>query len=142
MERTLRAADYLQLSIISDKCADLLKARMTPANVLGIRRFALLHNSPPSVAVADRYIRKHFEAVSVADEFAQLDATTLLALLACDELHVDSEEVIFRAAMRWIEADAEARRELAPRFFLLDLTLSGLITFFRLSPKMCGGIRL
>uniref|UniRef100_A0A915DLZ9 BTB domain-containing protein n=1 Tax=Ditylenchus dipsaci TaxID=166011 RepID=A0A915DLZ9_9BILA len=117
LEKILRAADYFQLSIISDRCADLLKSRINSANVLNIRRFAILHNSPQAVAVADRYIQKHFTEVSAGEEFINLDFATLVQVLSWDQLHVDSEEQIFEAAARWMEHDIPNRKMLSPRVF-------------------------
>ncbi|KAI1711637.1 kelch motif domain-containing protein [Ditylenchus destructor] len=117
LEKIVRAADYFQLTIISDRCADLLTSRINAANVLGIRQFAIQHNSPQAVAVANRFIQRHFTEVVSGEEFLSLDFSTLTQILSWDELHVDSEEQTFEAAVKWLEHDIETRKILSPRVF-------------------------
>jgi len=58
---------------------------------------------------------KHFIAVSSSEEFSSLDFNTVLQLLREDNLHVDSEEQVFEAAIRWVEADLPNRGGFVPR---------------------------
>lgn len=110
----LRAADFLQLDLLSNECARYLEYKMAHSNVLGIRRLAALHNSQRAVRATDRYIQSHFVAVSESEDFLLLDVDALCDILARDELHVDSEEQVFEAAIRWLQFD-EQRSPLAAR---------------------------
>jgi hypothetical protein len=56
--------------------------------------------------------------IARGEEFLALDPDTLLRVLACDQLFVDSEEAVFVAAVRWLEADLVRRREFSKRFFI------------------------
>jgi len=71
LEKLLRAADYLQLAIISDRCAEMLSSKITTSNVLGIKRFALFHNSRQAVLVADRFIKK--VRINISQKFGKED---------------------------------------------------------------------
>uniref|UniRef100_A0A914GR14 BTB domain-containing protein n=1 Tax=Globodera rostochiensis TaxID=31243 RepID=A0A914GR14_GLORO len=114
MERLLKAADYLQLSVLSSRCSDMLKAQITEQNVFSIRKFAMLYNAPQAVIGTDCFIQRFFESVSKSEEFVQLDFQTLVQILNWDHLHVDSEECVFEALIRWLEYDAPSRHVFAP----------------------------
>lgn len=116
VEKLMDAADYLQLGLIAEQCAALLRNRISATNVLGIREFAHLHNSTRTVESADRYIHKHFVSVSKADEFLKLGVDRLLEVLSKDCLHVDTEEQVFEAAIRWLQHDAKARTAHSARY--------------------------
>ncbi|KAH7717059.1 Protein KEL-3 a [Aphelenchoides avenae] len=109
VEKLMDAADYLQLSIITEQCSALMRNRISAANVLGIREFANLHNSTKTVESADRYIYKHFVSVSKSDEFLKLSVDRVVEILSKDELHVDSEEQVFEAGIRWLQHEADSR---------------------------------
>lgn len=93
-------------------------------NVLGIRRFAVSHNSPQTIAMADRFIQKNFiEITATSSEFVELDHQSLLEVLSWDGLHVDSEEQIFEAAMKWLEHDLPNRRVHSPKYVYYNYSL-------------------
>nr|CAD2122911.1 unnamed protein product [Meloidogyne enterolobii] len=115
IERLLRAADYLQLTILSNRCAEIWKYRISEKNVFSIRRFALMYNIPQAVIDADCYIQQNFCFISKTTEFAQLDFTTVLNILNWDQLHVDYEGRIFEAVCHWIEFDISNRLVFAPK---------------------------
>uniref|UniRef100_A0A914KPJ3 BTB domain-containing protein n=2 Tax=Meloidogyne TaxID=189290 RepID=A0A914KPJ3_MELIC len=115
IERLLKAADYLQLTILSNRCAEIWKYRISEKNVFSIRRFALMYNIPQAVIDADCYIQQNFCFISKTTEFAQLDFTTVLNILNWDQLHVDYEGRIFEAVCHWIEFDISNRLVFAPK---------------------------
>ncbi|KAI6217502.1 BTB domain-containing protein [Aphelenchoides fujianensis] len=114
VEEVMKAADFLQFHLLNQRCSEMLRAAMSAENVLGIRRFAAMHNSAPTSGAADRFIRKHFVEIAQTKEFVQLLPDELEEILDWDELHVDGEEEIFEAAIRWLEFDA-ARHKEAPK---------------------------
>uniref|UniRef100_A0A915MA67 BTB domain-containing protein n=2 Tax=Meloidogyne TaxID=189290 RepID=A0A915MA67_MELJA len=117
IERLLKAAvrDYLQLTILSNRCAEIWKYRISEKNVFSIRRFALMYNIPQAVIDADCYIQQNFCFISKTTEFAQLDFTTLINILNWDQLHVDNEGRVFEAVCHWIEFDISNRLVFAPK---------------------------
>ena len=72
--------------------------RLAPSNALGIRKFGSELHCTALVAAADTFIQKRFAAVTESDEFVQLEERELRDLIARDQLHVDTEELVGRAA--------------------------------------------
>ena len=62
----------------------------------------------------NKFLQKHFKAVSESEEFCQLGLVEVGELVAREELHVASEEIVFLAVMRWIKQDVEDRSSHLP----------------------------
>ncbi|XP_049788546.1 kelch-like protein 18 isoform X2 [Schistocerca nitens] len=108
-------ASFLALHKVRDACADFLKRRFHPNNVLGIRSFADTLCCSPLVEAADKYVQQYFNDVSLCDEFLSLSQNELLDIVRRDELHVISEEQVFEAVMRWVKRDPEGRKKNLPQ---------------------------
>lgn len=52
--------------------------------------------------MTNSFIRRNFTLVITSDEFLDLEISSLIEILSSDELHIDSEEVIFEAAICWL----------------------------------------
>ncbi|CAD5213163.1 unnamed protein product [Bursaphelenchus okinawaensis] len=123
----LVAADFFNLELLSTECANFLTLKITHYNVLDIRQMALRHNCKKAVRAADRFIQRHFVAISETPLFLKLDLEQITEFLGMDELHAESEEEIYQAAIRWLKYLPE-RREVASkllqnvRLTLLDKT--------------------
>ncbi|XP_034233839.1 kelch-like protein 18 [Thrips palmi] len=108
-------ASFLQLTQVRNACADFLKKRFHPQNVLGIRAFADTLGCSPLVESADKYLQQYFQDVSSSDEFLSLSCKELTDIIHRDELHVTSEEQVFEAVMNWVKKDPHGRKkELLP----------------------------
>ncbi|EYC43345.1 hypothetical protein Y032_0497g2508 [Ancylostoma ceylanicum] len=119
------AANYLQLHTLVQKCANFLFEELTDENnALCVQK--LLTTLHISVATkADIFVKKKFSSITQSGEFLKLTYVDLVELLCANDIRVSSEEVVFHAAVRWVEHDAErmswASRILAHvRFHLLD----------------------
>ena len=77
--------------------------------MLGIRTFAERVGSINLVKASDKFLQKHFKAVSESEEFLAVGLEDVSELVGRDELHVISEEVVFLAVLRWIKQDQETR---------------------------------
>ncbi|XP_073998112.1 kelch like family member 18 [Rhodnius prolixus] len=108
-------ASFLQLPRVRNACADFLKKRFHPHNVLGIRQFADALGCSVLVESADKYIQQYFHDVSLSDEYLNLNANELLDIVKRDELHVISEEQVFEAIMHWVKKDSPNRKIELPR---------------------------
>ncbi|KAJ4448640.1 hypothetical protein ANN_00030 [Periplaneta americana] len=115
VQSVMVGASFLQLHKVRDACADFLKRRFHPNNVLGIRSFADTLGCTPLVEEADKYIQQYFHDVSMSDEYFSLSCTDLLSIVRRDELHVFSEEQVFEAVMRWVKKEPDMRRKDLPR---------------------------
>ena len=122
----LPAANLLQLTAVRDFCATFLQSQLHPTNCLGIRAFGDVHACVDLKAAAHAYAQHHFIDVVRADEFLHLDASQVAALVASDDLGVQSEEQVFEAVIAWVEHDASSRRrDLASLMSLVRLPLLG-----------------
>ena len=92
----------------------LLQVRLSPQNVLGIKQFASTVGSLNLVKSSDKFLQKHFKAVSESEEFLGAGFDEVSDLVERDELHVTNEEVVFLAVLRWIKQDQESRCEHLP----------------------------
>lgn len=108
-------AAFLQLPRVRNACADFLKKRFHPHNVLGIRQFADTLGCSVLVEAADKYMHQYFHDVSLSEEYYNLNVSELLDIVKRDELHVISEEQVFEAIMRWVKKDLETRKSELPR---------------------------
>ena len=114
VQSLMLGASFLQLTRVRDACADFLQTRLTPQNVLGIRTFAESLGCPSLVTASNKFLQKQFKEVSESEEFCTLGLVEVGELVAREELHVASEEVVFLAVMRWIKQDVEDRTSYLP----------------------------
>ncbi|XP_063222468.1 kelch-like protein 18 [Bacillus rossius redtenbacheri] len=115
VQSLLAGASFLQLTKVRDACAQFLKRRFHPNNVLGIRYFADVHGCAPLVEAAEKYIQQYFCEVSLSEEFLNLSCAEVLDIVKSDELHVVSEEQVFEAVMRWVSKDGGSRKQHLPQ---------------------------
>lgn len=105
MHELVSAADYLQFDLLSEEIANFLNCKITTLNVLELRQIARFHNNIKVVDITDRFLNKNFLIFSTTTEFLSMDEDELCELLVRDELHVDFEEQVFEAALRWLQFD-------------------------------------
>ncbi|XP_037072412.1 LOW QUALITY PROTEIN: kelch-like protein 18 [Pollicipes pollicipes] len=122
VQNLMMGAAFLQLTAVRDACAKHLIKELAPGNALGIRKFGCDLHCTALVKAADAYIQKRFGAVTEGDEFLQLEERELRDIISRDELHVESEELVFEAVLRWVKHDTEQRPE----------CLAGLLTLVRM----------
>nr|XP_026691235.1 kelch-like protein 18 [Ciona intestinalis] len=96
-------ANFLQLQVVKEFCANFIKSHLHPNNCLGICQFAELLMCMPLLEKAKSYLNQHFVEVSKSDEFLDLSKEKVLSILCRNELHVKSEEQLFYAASAWVK---------------------------------------
>ena len=101
VQNLMLGASFLQLTRVRDACAEFLQARLSPQNVLGIKQFAATVGSISLVKSSDKFLQKHFKAISESEEFLGAPIEEVSELVERDELHVASEEVVFLAVLRY-----------------------------------------
>lgn len=112
-------ASFLGLLQVKNACADFLKSRFHPHNVLGIRNFADMLSCTPLLDQSNKYIHRYFEDVSQSEEFLGLAFDDLRDLVGNDDLNISSEKEVFEAVIRWLKHDAEARKDRLPELLAL-----------------------
>lgn len=107
----LVTANMFGLPSIVDCCARFIAKHISPANCLGIREFAVIHNLEELHKQAAAYSVENFSKVSRQDEFVALSLSQVVELVRCDDVRVDSEEDIYESVTRWINHDEDKRIE-------------------------------
>lgn len=105
----LSAAIMLQMRQVINVCSTFLESQLHVSNTLGIQDFA---NSLGCLELAKKtqaFVDRHFSEIVKHDELLNLSASTLIALIQRDEIHVRTEAEVFNAVVRWVNHDKESR---------------------------------
>ena len=108
----LYASSLFQLTAIQKACSDFLSRQLHPSNCLGIKSFADAHSCTELLHASEKYINEHFTDVVKNEEFLLLPHEDLAAMLASEELNVDSEEDVYNSLITWARHDLEERQSL------------------------------
>lgn len=111
-------ANLYQIPSIFTVCVSFLQKRLSLSNCLAIFRLGLMLDCPRLAVSARNYACERFQLISRDEEFLQLLPSELAAILANDNLNVETEEAVFEALMRWVYQDQEKREQELPN--LLD----------------------
>ncbi|KAF8565218.1 hypothetical protein P879_07256 [Paragonimus westermani] len=114
----LPAASLVQMEGVKTACSDFLLAEVDASNVLGIRRFAELHNCRKLEKFARNYAAHNFELVVEYEEFLCLNHEELLDLIVREDLHIDCEESVYKAVIRWVYHQVPERAPYLPTLLL------------------------
>ncbi|XP_041858727.1 kelch-like protein 6 [Melanotaenia boesemani] len=115
VQRILEAASQFQFLRVVDACADFLSKSMHLESCIGILNLADNHALPALRSRAQDYITSQFSQVVQLQDFLELPAESLEAILQKDDLDVKFEECVFEALMRWVRARQEERHPLLAR---------------------------
>ncbi|XP_014664890.1 PREDICTED: kelch-like protein 10 [Priapulus caudatus] len=112
VQRLLAAADQLNIMGVVRECCDFINDRIDATNCFSIRSFARAYFCKGLERRAHSYIMKNFPEIAERnDEYLELSTDELHELIDSDELNVRNEEICFLAIVRWIDHDAEARKQ-------------------------------
>ncbi|XP_063042909.1 kelch-like protein 33, partial [Engraulis encrasicolus] len=103
------AAHQFQLQGALSLCFSFLTERMDPSSCLDVLALAEAYGLSELQEAAERYILAHFQSVAEGEKFRDLPCAQLERLLGRDALSVESEIVVFRAVLCWIEEERERR---------------------------------
>ena len=120
-------ANMLQIPSIFTVCVSFLQKRLSLSNCLAIFRLGLMLDSPRLAIAARNYACERFHLISRDEEFFQLSASELAAILSADSLNVEMEQTVFECVLKWVAKDEKKRLEDLPG--LLDCVR------FRLVPQ-------
>lgn len=119
-------ANMYQIPSIFTVCVSFLQKRLSLSNCLAIFRLGLMLDCPRLAVTARNFACERFQLISRDEEFFQLVPSELAAILANDNLNVESEEVVFDALMTWVTRDLENREKELPG--LIDCVRLRLVT--------------
>ena len=110
---------------------------MDETNCLGIQIFAETHACMDLYQKAKSFSLLHFEDLILGEELGSLSEIQLIDLISNDELEVEKEEVVFLAAIKWLEADQQDTKQIKIHLFFkrqIKFRKRG-STFFRVGLK-------
>lgn len=105
----LPAATMFQITNVVDACCAFLERQLVPSNAIGIADFADQHGCATLKQKAHQFIERHFTQVCREEEFLQLSAVKLIALIKKDELNVREEQEVYNAVLTWVKYDEDNR---------------------------------
>ncbi|CAB0007186.1 unnamed protein product [Nesidiocoris tenuis] len=113
----LSAADLLEITVIKEAACQYLANYMDVSNCIGIHCFGELHSCTQLQIKSKEYILQNFPEVSAQSEFTSLPKKKLIELISDDDLHVEKEEDLFEAVVRWCSAEPDLRECAFPEVF-------------------------
>ncbi|XP_075994228.1 kelch-like protein 40b [Genypterus blacodes] len=119
-------ANMYQIPSIFTVCVSFLQKRLSLSNCLAVFRLGLMLDCPRLAISARNYACERFQLISRDHDFLHLLPSELAAILANDNLNVDTEEMVFEALMNWVSQDTEGREQELPG--LLDCVRLRLVT--------------
>ncbi|XP_055058271.1 kelch-like protein 40a [Misgurnus anguillicaudatus] len=103
------AANMYQIPSIFSVCLSYLKQKLVLSNCLAILRLGLLLDCPSLAMEARDFICDRYELIIRDQDFNQLGPGELAAIITCDSLNVEREELVFESLMDWVEYDTVER---------------------------------
>lgn len=110
-------ANRFQIPSVFTVCVNYLQQKLSLVNCLAIFRLGLVLNCPRLAIAARNYIADRFDSLSAEEEFLQLAAHELFAIIGTDSLNVEREESVFEALMHWVRCDKEKRAKVLGEAF-------------------------
>ncbi|XP_052009229.1 kelch-like protein 33 [Xyrauchen texanus] len=117
----------LQFQFALSLCLIFLQKEMDAYNCLDVASFAEAYGMTNLLALAEDFVLRHFQEVSLTPKFQDLPKEKLKKYLQSDSLCVPSELPVFKAVMSWIAAFPKQRAKLAKE--LMETIQFPLMTF-------------
>lgn len=102
-------ANRFQIPSLFTVCVNFLQNKLSLGNCLAIFRMGLALNCPRLAVSARDFIAERFETLAKDEDFLEFEAPELFAIIGCDALNVEREEVVFELLMKWVRKNKENR---------------------------------
>ncbi|KAJ3592564.1 hypothetical protein NHX12_007691 [Muraenolepis orangiensis] len=109
VQDVLAAAHRLQIPSLFTVCVNYLQKGLSRDNCLALFRLGLALGCPRLAVAARERVAAHFDTLARGDDFLELGAHELLAVIGADSLNVETEETVFESLMRWVRRDRDGR---------------------------------
>ncbi|XP_067293075.1 kelch-like protein 33 [Pseudorasbora parva] len=103
----------LQFQTAFSLCLNFLEQEIDAYSCLDVLSFAEAYGMADLLALANDFVLRHFQDVSITPKFCDLPVEKIKNYLQSDSLCVPSELPVFKAVMTWIEAFPRKRVKLA-----------------------------
>ena len=78
VQEVLPAACMFQVTAVKNACAEFMRRHLGAGNCLGVRAFADTHSCPRLRRVADSFAKRHFQEVTLSEEFLKMQVCACL----------------------------------------------------------------
>ncbi|ESO99112.1 hypothetical protein LOTGIDRAFT_173854 [Lottia gigantea] len=119
-------AHLFQITPLVELTVQFFQQNMNDNNCLAALTLADLHNHKPLYEFSKKYACAHFSSVVLDEDFMKLSVDCIVDLLRDRRLNCKSEDIVFKAAVKWLEFDPDQRRK--SRFKVLECVKYPLIT--------------
>lgn len=120
----LRTSALFQIKCLQERCEEFMLDKVDTDNCIGIWRLASGHGCSQLAQKAYRTILHNFRDVWQSEDFTALDIEEVLDVIKDDDLNVINEELVCEAALKWVNADLNTRKQhLSELFEYLRLPL-------------------
>ncbi|KAM4705835.1 kelch-like protein 40 [Rhinophrynus dorsalis] len=110
-------ANMFQIPSIFTVCVSFLQKKLCLSNCLAIFRLGLMLDCPRLAVSAREFLCDRFNLIARDEEFYQLSADELIAIISSDSLNIEKEEEVFEVVMKWAAKDKEKRAKALPVIF-------------------------
>lgn len=107
----LHAASYLQIQALNVYCLNFLKENLSCQNCLKIKDIAEDFQLDELSSFVDAFICEHFEEIAQGDVILNMSRESIVEYTNDDRTNVKSEIVLFKAALKWAEAQGDVNLE-------------------------------
>lgn len=104
-------ANRFQIPSVFTVCVNYLQNKISMGNCLAIFRMGLVLNCPRLAISARDFIAERFDTLANEEEFLDFNAPELFAIIGCDALNVEKEELVFELLMKWVRKNKENRTQ-------------------------------
>lgn len=101
VQEVLIAATLVQLEIVISFCCDFLFSWLDESNILEVHHLADVYALQQLNARVHFYILRNIQTLSLTDVYRQLPQDEVFRALSSDELHVNSENEVYEAALHY-----------------------------------------
>ncbi|XP_041836841.1 kelch-like protein 10 [Melanotaenia boesemani] len=131
----LAAADQFLVPGMIQTCCSFLEGQLCLKNCISIWRLGNIYNCPEFSHKVFFYVLHHFEdIVSISQEFLDLSAHQIAAMIENDHLNIKQENVVLKIVLQWINHLPDQRQD--HLFMLLSRVRLGLLTVDYLRNKL------
>ncbi|ELT88948.1 hypothetical protein CAPTEDRAFT_205229 [Capitella teleta] len=106
------ASEFLCMKDLKDHCDAFMATRVDTSNCIELRRFGKKFNLMRLSSAAREFILLNFkDVVKCFSDFPTLTENELIEVVSSDELNAENEDLVFSAVVRWVNHDADERKE-------------------------------
>lgn len=130
VEAILVAAHLFELTHVVQMCFEFYRKNLTVSNALSCLIMAGTYDKDDLREVAEKYVCRKFILIVEDPSFHQMTAENLSVLLSWNDIIINSEEDVFNAAVKWINANRNEREKYFPM-------LMKAVRFSLINKKVC-----